>query len=43
VANRATLAQGGKVKAIWDAEDEELVAAGRRLLDHYRRRKASVA
>lgn len=43
VANLATLAQGAKVEAIWDAEDEELVAAARRLLDHYRQRNASVA
>ncbi|MCI0459936.1 MAG: hypothetical protein L0Z62_23545 [Gemmataceae bacterium] len=43
VANLATLAQGAKVEAIWDAEDEELVAAAQRLLDHYRQRNASVA
>lgn len=43
VANLATLAQGAKVEAIWDAEDEELLAAARRLLEHYRSRKASVA
>ena len=43
VANLATLAQGAKVEAIWDAEDEELVAAARRLIDHYRHRKADVA
>lgn len=43
VANLATLAQGAKVEAIWDAEDEELVAAARRLLEHYRQRDASVA
>jgi hypothetical protein len=43
VANLATLAQGAKVEAIRDAEDEELVAAARRLVAHYRRRAASVA
>ncbi len=43
VANLATLAQGAKVEAIWDAEDEELVSAARRLLSHYQQRKASVA
>jgi hypothetical protein len=43
VANLATLAQGAKAEAIWDAEDEELLAAARRLLEHYRARKASVA
>lgn len=36
VANLATLAQGAKVEAIWDTEDEELLIAARRLLDHYR-------
>ncbi len=43
VANLATLAQGAKVEAIWDAEDDELVVAARRLVDHYRLRTASVA
>jgi hypothetical protein len=43
VANLATLAQGAKVEAIWDAEDEELVTAAQRLLDHYRQRNSSVA
>jgi hypothetical protein len=43
VANVATLAQGAKVEAIWDAEDEELVAAAKRLRDHYRSRQANVA
>jgi hypothetical protein len=42
VANLATLAQGAKVEAIWDAEDEELLASARRLLEHYRSRQASV-
>jgi len=43
VANVATLAQGAKVEAIWDAEDEELLIAARRLLEHYRSRNATVA
>jgi hypothetical protein len=43
VANLATLAQGAKVEAIWDAEDEELLGAARRLLEHYRSRNATVA
>ena len=43
VANLATLAQGAKVEAIWDAEDEELVVAAKRLLDHYRQRNVGVA
>ena len=42
VANLATLAQGAKVEAIWDAEDDELVGAAHRLLAHYRHRKESV-
>ena len=36
VANLAMLAQGAKVEAIWDAEDEKLLAAARRLVEHYR-------
>lgn len=43
VANLATLALGAKVEAIWDVEDEELLAAARRLAEHYRARKTSVA
>jgi hypothetical protein len=35
-ANLATLARGAKSEAIWDAEDEELLAAARRLVEHYR-------
>jgi hypothetical protein len=42
VANLATLAHGARVEAIWDAEDEELVAAAERLLNHYRQRNAGV-
>src|SRR5207237_9138388 len=41
VANLATLAQGAKVEAIWDAEDEELLGAARRLLAHYRQRDST--
>jgi hypothetical protein len=41
VANLATLAQGAKVEAVWDAEDDELVAAARRLVQHYRALKAA--
>jgi hypothetical protein len=40
IANLATLAQGAKSEAIWDAEDEELLAAARRLLGHYHARQA---
>jgi hypothetical protein len=43
VANLATLAQGAKVEAIWDAEDEELLGAARRLLAHYQQRTETVA
>ncbi len=41
VANLATLAQGAKVEAIWDAEDEQLLIAAQRLLEHYRSRNAT--
>lgn len=43
IANLATLARGAEVEAIWDAEDEELIIAARRLLDHYRGRQAKTA
>jgi hypothetical protein len=36
MVNLATLAQGAKEEAVWDAEDEELVAAAQRLVAHYR-------
>ena len=42
VANLATLAQGAKVEAIWDAEDEEYIRAAQRLLAHYQQRKPQV-
>ena len=43
IANLATLARGAQVEAIWDSEDEELIAAARRLLEHYQQSKVSVA
>jgi hypothetical protein len=43
IANLATLARGPEVEAIWDAEDEELTAAARQLLVHYRQAPAEVA
>ena len=43
IANLATLARGAEVEAIWDAEDDELVAAAQRLLNHYRQRNAGAA
>jgi hypothetical protein len=36
VANVATAARGPQVEAIWDCEDEELLAAARRLLGRNR-------
>ena len=43
VANLAALAKGAQVAAIWDAEDEDLVPAAQRLLDHYHGRNARAA
>jgi hypothetical protein len=41
IANLATLAEGAKAEAIWDVEDEGLLAAARRLLAHYVARNAA--
>lgn len=41
IANLATLAQGAKAEAVWDAEDDELVAAVKRLSGHYCSRNQS--
>ena len=43
IANLATMARGATVEAVWDAEDEELVAAAHRLLDRYHARNAQAA
>ena len=43
IANLATLAQGAKPEAVWDAEDDELLDAARRLAEHYRSRAVNVA
>jgi hypothetical protein len=43
IANLATLAQGPKVEAVWDVEDDELLAAAMRLLGHYQTRQAKAA
>jgi hypothetical protein len=43
LANLATLARGATVEAIWDCEDEELVAAARRQLEVFRSRKSCIA
>ena len=41
VTNLATLARGPQVEAIWDCEDEKLLDAANRLLEHYAARKAA--
>ena len=38
IANVATAARGPQVEALWDSEDEELLAAARRLLERNRGR-----
>lgn len=43
IVNLATLARGANVEAIWDVEDEELMEAAKRLLQHYQHRNESVA
>jgi len=43
VANVATLARGAKVEAVWDAEDDEMLSAARRLVERYRSRMEHVA
>jgi hypothetical protein len=43
IANLATLARGPVVEAIWDAEDEELLAAAGRQLEVFRARRSHVA
>lgn len=40
VANVATAAKGPQAEAVWDSEDEELLAAARRLLERNRERLA---
>ena len=39
VANVATAARGPQPEAVWDAEDEELLAAARRLVERNRGRR----
>jgi len=43
IANMATLARGAKPEAVWDAEDDELFAAARRLRDIYQNRLIAAA
>ena len=42
IANLANLARGPVVEGIWDAEDEELLAAARRQLEVFRSRSADI-
>ena len=42
IANLATLAIGATPEAVWDAEDQDLLVAVRRLLDRYRLRTEAV-
>ena len=42
ITNLATLARGSNVEAVWDAEDDEFIAAAKRLLTRYQERKQSV-
>jgi len=43
IANLATLAVGPTPEAVWDAEDDELLGAARRLVKQYDGRKVEVA
>ncbi|MFI5454527.1 MAG: hypothetical protein ACHRXM_03665 [Isosphaerales bacterium] len=43
VKNLATVARGTQVEAIWDCEDEELLATANRFVEHDTARKASRA
>jgi hypothetical protein len=38
IANLATAARGPQVESIWDCEDDELLAAARRLIEQNRSR-----
>jgi hypothetical protein len=40
IANLATAARGAQVEAIWDSEDDELLAAARHLLERNRNRES---
>jgi hypothetical protein len=39
IANLATAARGAHIESIWDSEDEELLAAARRLIERNRDRQ----
>jgi hypothetical protein len=43
IANLAVVARGATGEAVWDVEDEELLAAIRRQLDKHRERTATPA
>lgn len=43
IANLSYLAKGPTIEAIWDVEDEELLAAARKHLEERRSRQSSVA
>lgn len=43
IANVATLARGPQAESVWDAEDEELLAAAETLRDRLRERAESAA
>jgi hypothetical protein len=43
IANVATLARGAKPEAVWDAEDDELLTAAKRLTERYRNREEYAA
>jgi hypothetical protein len=43
LTNLATMARGPKPESVWDGEDEELLAAGERLLERLRERQTAVA
>lgn len=43
IANLAALARGVAAEAVWDAEDEELLAAARRQLTVFRARPSGVS
>jgi hypothetical protein len=43
IANLSTLARGPSAEGLWDAEDEELLAAARRQLAYFVARQSEVA
>jgi hypothetical protein len=43
IANLSYLARGATTEAIWDMEDEELLAAAKQHLEHLQRRAAPMA